>query len=156
MHHIPIRTPTAEANFERIAGTAADVSLLIDYLESVLFPHDEHTVVRWICCGASLGGHSAWIAGSKDPRISHIIPIVGSPSMCTLLKHRAETSDPPLVFGPPLIPNSLLKTMRRTDPAESDISVWKGKSVLVLSGGKDKLVNYEDGSSLSVHHNRAR
>lgn len=32
-------------------GTAFDVTLIMDYLPSVLFPNDEHDVARWICMG---------------------------------------------------------------------------------------------------------
>jgi len=129
-------------------GTALDISLVIDYFESVLFPHEEHSVDKWILMGASLGGHSTWIAGARDPRITHLVPIVGSPSMITLLKHRAATATPQIDFGPPLIPHSLLRTMKLTDPFEGDVNAYKGKSILVLSGAKDKLVNYVDGVRL--------
>ena len=43
------------------AGTANDVSFLIDYLPAYLFPLGERTVDRWGVAGISLGGHSAWI-----------------------------------------------------------------------------------------------
>ena len=44
------------------AGTARDVSFLIDFLPSYLFPRDERTIVEWVVAGISLGGHSTWIA----------------------------------------------------------------------------------------------
>ena len=43
------------------AGTANDVSFLIDFLPAYLYPNDERTVVRWGVAGVSLGGHSTWI-----------------------------------------------------------------------------------------------
>lgn len=43
------------------AGTAKDVSLLIDFLPSYLFPNGERTVSDWGIAGISLGGHSSWI-----------------------------------------------------------------------------------------------
>jgi len=45
-----------------IAGTAQDVSYLIDFLPSFLYPNDERTIVEWGVAGISLGGHSTWIA----------------------------------------------------------------------------------------------
>ena len=44
------------------AGTARDVSFLIDFLPSYVFPRDERTIVEWVVAGISLGGHSTWIA----------------------------------------------------------------------------------------------
>ena len=44
------------------AGTARDVSYLIDFLPSFLYPNDERTIVEWGVGGISLGGHSTWIA----------------------------------------------------------------------------------------------
>jgi len=127
-------------------GTASDISLIIDYLESVVFPHGESVATRWTAMGASLGGHATWIAGARDPRITHLVPIIGSPTMYTLLKHRAENAKPPFEFAPPRIPRTLLQTMKRTDP-ENNVSAFKGKSILVLSGADDKLVNYVNGGS---------
>ena len=43
------------------AGTAQDVSFLIDFLPSYLFPRGERTISQWVCAGKSLGGHSTWI-----------------------------------------------------------------------------------------------
>ena len=43
------------------AGTAADVSHLIDFLPSYLFPNGERTIEQWLCAGRSLGGHATWI-----------------------------------------------------------------------------------------------
>ena len=45
----------------RTAGTAQDVSFLIDFLSSYLFPNDERTISQWLVTGISLGGHSTWI-----------------------------------------------------------------------------------------------
>jgi hypothetical protein len=43
-------------------GTARDVSFLIDFLPSVVFPKGERTVTDWFIAGISLGGHSTWLA----------------------------------------------------------------------------------------------
>lgn len=44
-----------------LAGTAQDVSFLIDFLPAYLFPNDERTVSQWLVSGISLGGHASWI-----------------------------------------------------------------------------------------------
>lgn len=45
------------------AGTARDVSLLIDFLPSILYPDDgSHPIVEWAVAGISLGGHATWIS----------------------------------------------------------------------------------------------
>ena len=116
----------------------------MDYLESILFPSGETSVSKWICMGASLGGHSTFISAARDSRISHLVPLVGSPNMVELLRNRALKSGPPLDFGPPLMPDSLLAYMKRTDPA-AHLEAFDGKSLLIISGGTDKLVNYTDG-----------
>ena len=43
------------------AGTAHDVSFLIDFLPAYLFPNEERTISQWLVTGISLGGHSTWI-----------------------------------------------------------------------------------------------
>jgi hypothetical protein len=43
------------------AGTADDVSFVIDFLPSYLFPYDERTIVEWAVMGVSLGGHATWL-----------------------------------------------------------------------------------------------
>lgn len=42
-------------------GTASDVSFLIDFLPTYLFPSSEREVYEWMVSGISLGGHSTWI-----------------------------------------------------------------------------------------------
>ena len=44
-----------------LAGTAKDVSMLIDYLPSFLFPTDEYDITEWGVMGMGLGGHSTWL-----------------------------------------------------------------------------------------------
>ncbi|KAG8929723.1 hypothetical protein FRC02_005154 [Tulasnella sp. 418] len=42
-------------------GTANDVSYLIDFLPSKLYPNDEREIRDWGVIGISLGGHTTWI-----------------------------------------------------------------------------------------------
>ena len=55
-----------------VAGTAQDVSFLIDFLPSYLFPNDERTISQWICAGKSLGGHSTWIVLKNGTMVLYI------------------------------------------------------------------------------------
>lgn len=43
-------------------GTTKDLSFLIDFLPSVLFPNDERVITEYYVMGISLGGHSSWAA----------------------------------------------------------------------------------------------
>lgn len=49
------------------AGTASDVSFLIDFLPAYLFPFDERHVEAWMLSGISLGGHATWIVLKNGP-----------------------------------------------------------------------------------------
>ncbi|GAA5987024.1 hypothetical protein JCM11641_004422 [Rhodosporidiobolus odoratus] len=137
-------------------GTAADVSHLITFLPSLLFPNDERQVTDWYCAGISLGGHATWIALADDPRITLGIPIIASPSTLTLLTHRASRLPPPL--GPlpltgPYFPRTLLSTFSNVDPASRSTEEikqrYKGRKVLVMSGREDGLVNFVEGGGES-------
>lgn len=125
-------------------GSAEDVSFLIDHLPSFLYPSGERTIVGWGMGGVSLGGHSTWIALSREPRLSLGIPIIGCPDYTKLISQRAASSDVP--FSPPYFPTSLKSYVGKRDPAQlayraKDASnPFFGKMVLVLSGKEDKLV----------------
>ena len=41
-------------------GGCQDVSFIIDFLESYLFPHGEKQIDEWILTGYSLGGNVTW------------------------------------------------------------------------------------------------
>ena len=62
------------SSFSELAGTAQDVSFLIDFIPAYLFPHDDCKVDAWGVAGISLGGHSTWIAlsrgSNKSPNVS--------------------------------------------------------------------------------------
>ena len=82
-----------------------------------------------------------------DPRITHLVPIIGSPSTLTLLEKRAAGMSPPIPFEPPYVPLSLLKQLKRDDPTHVPLTNWKGKKLLIMSGGADTLVPYDVGGS---------
>jgi hypothetical protein len=55
----------AQDMYSILAGTAQDVSMLIDYLPSYIFTLAEHDVVDWGVAGVSLGGHAVWLCLEK-------------------------------------------------------------------------------------------
>lgn len=107
------------------AGTAADVSLLLDYLPGYIFPHSERSIDHNIVLGISLGGHAAWHVIMQDPRFSAAIPVIGCPDYARLMADRARLSKRRYwlegqgrnFLGSPDFPPSLLDSLRRTDPA---------------------------------------
>ncbi|KAF8734838.1 hypothetical protein RHS02_06710, partial [Rhizoctonia solani] len=123
-------------------GTVHDVSFLITHLEPLLFPHDERTIDKWMVMGISLGGHASWHIGTHDPRVSLVVPVIGSPSYLTLFQHRAKGLG--LALAPPYLPASLRREMERATPR---VDAFKGKDVLVMSGADDTLVPFEESGS---------
>lgn len=145
-------------------GTALDVSFLIDHIPSFLYPLDEKAITEWGIAGISLGGHSTWIALAHgisisstlaailthldtmlaDARLKIGIPIIGCPDYTKLLEYRAHFLDIPLV--PPHYPRCLEEYVSTHDPARlpyrsrDKSNPFLDKKILVLSGGKDKLV----------------
>ncbi|TFK85415.1 alpha/beta-hydrolase [Polyporus arcularius HHB13444] len=132
-------------------GTAQDVSYLIDFLPSYLFPHGKRQISQWLCAGKSLGGHSTWLVLRNDPRVKLGIPIIGCPDYLTLISKRAKAHKLPV--GPPYIPDSLLNLIKRADPAASpytaldDSNPFLGKKVLILAGKDDKTVPWSAGKT---------
>lgn len=92
--------------------------------------------------GISLGGHASWHLGAHDPRVSLLIPIIGSPAYLTLFQHRADGLGLSLV--PPYLPESLKREMKRAQPTAE---AFKGKDVLVMSGAVDSLVPFPESGS---------
>ncbi|KAF8313515.1 Alpha/Beta hydrolase protein [Cantharellus anzutake] len=125
-------------------GTAKDVSFLIDFLPSYLFPNGEREIDRWGVAGISLGGHSTWICLKNDPRVTIGIPIIGCPSFLTLMRTRAAQYR---LSGPPTFPDSLVSYIEHNDPSSTEpnpsLNPFLGKKILILSGGADSLVPWE-------------
>ncbi|KAL4894340.1 hypothetical protein BDV59DRAFT_17183 [Aspergillus ambiguus] len=117
----------AQDMFAMFQGTARDVSLLMDYLPSYVFPKAERTVVDNLVLGVSLGGHAAWSCLLHEPRVSGGVVIIGCPDYVNLMADRARlskipswtASSPPgaRILGSEAFPASLLDTIRRYDPA---------------------------------------
>jgi hypothetical protein len=146
------------------AGTALEVSQLVNLLPSYLFPDSAtpRPVSLWVCAGVSLGGHSAWLAGAKgepillssrdqnmtffpkpqDPRISHLIPIVASPDYAALTTVRLGGA-----LSAPAWPRSLDALVRCCDPARLPVDLWSGKRILALCGARDAVVPLDAGGT---------
>ncbi|TFK19693.1 alpha/beta-hydrolase, partial [Coprinopsis marcescibilis] len=142
--HNPQHAVCPIADIARQVGTVRDVSFLIDFLPSYLFPQGDRRVEVWGVAGVSLGGHSTWLALCHDPRITVGIPIIGCPDYLALMKHRTETSGVPM--DAPFIPASLVETVQRNDPvfkrysSEDGENPFLGKKILVMGGEVDRLV----------------
>ncbi|CDO69097.1 hypothetical protein BN946_scf184992.g46 [Trametes cinnabarina] len=125
-------------------GTAQDVSYLIDFLPSYLFPNGERQISQFLCVGKSLGGHATWIVLRNEPRIQVAVPIIACPDYLALMTRRAKFHKLPV--GPPYFPKPLLDLIQRADPAAAPYTAsdgsnpFLGKKILVLSGQDDKKV----------------
>lgn len=151
----------------RADGTAADVSLLIDYIEPCIFPgSDQGRLGTHMVLGASLGGHSAWHCALWESRIKDVVSVIGCPDYMELMRGRAlsanmigQSDD---LVGTPAFPTSLYQAVQRTDPmcqldADRGSSspgkvkeALDGKRVLCLSGGQDTLVPHSKGQRFRV------
>lgn len=129
-------------------GTAHDVSFLVDFLPSYLFPHDERHVTQWAVTGKSLGGHSTWHVLANDRRIPIGVPFISCPSYAALMERRTKTAF--VSNGPPYIPGTLAQLVARIDPASQPFDqadphrnpFW-GKKICMLNGGADKIVPWK-------------
>ncbi|KDQ28626.1 hypothetical protein PLEOSDRAFT_1102666 [Pleurotus ostreatus PC15] len=138
-------------------GTQRDLSHLIDFLPSHLFPHGERTIEQWGVAGISLGGHTAWLALAHEPRITFGIVILGCADYLALMSRRAAESEfeltPPTL---PILPPSLVSLVRHVDPIYTPYTVndsrnpFLGKKILVLRGAMDRIVPWS-ASARFVH-----
>ena len=108
-------------------GTATDVSHLLSYISSYVFPLSEHSIIENIVCGVSLGGHAAWHCLMQDSRIRAGVVIVGCPDYITLMSERAYLSNLQTAgssfLGSKDFPEQLLEAVRTYDPAGQLIGV---------------------------------
>jgi len=132
---------------------------------------DQHFVL-----GISLGGHAAWQVLFHEPRVSAAVVIIGCPDYMRVMTDRARLSKLETYtaskgadfLGSKDFPTDLVSSIRKWDPrgllfgldeinpnpstSEQDRlrkildSKIKGKSVLVCSGGDDKLVPYHSSA----------
>lgn len=135
----------AQDLYAMIVGMAQDVTLLIDFLPSYMFPHDDRNITHFVVTGKSLGGHATWHVLAKEPRITVGVPFISCPSYSVLIADRARTSF--VTNGPPHVPASLSSLIARIDPAsqpydsfDANVNPFWGKRICMCSGEADKLV----------------
>ncbi|EKM53986.1 uncharacterized protein PHACADRAFT_257525 [Phanerochaete carnosa HHB-10118-sp] len=131
-------------------GTVRDISYLIDFLPSYLFPGGEADIAEWAVGGMSLGGHATWFALRHEPRLGVGVPINGCPDYLHLMSRRAAASG--VAFEPPYVPASFLAYVRANDPAAPHTTPdasnpFAGKKILVLAGAEDTLVPWESSEA---------
>lgn len=131
--------------YSMIVGTAQDVSFLVDFLPSYLFPYDERKVINYAVIGKSLGGHAVWHVLAKCDKIKIGVPFVSCPDLARLFAQRAPKSF--VTNAPPYIPASLSSLISQIDPASlpydtpdpSRNPFW-GKRICICNGNEDRLV----------------
>ncbi|KAF4574275.1 hypothetical protein EYR36_005608 [Pleurotus pulmonarius] len=125
-------------------GTQRDLSHLIDFLPSYLFPSGERIIEQWGVAGISLGGHTAWLALAHEPRITFGVVILGCADYLALMSRPAAESE--IELTSPTLPPSLVSLVRHTDPVYMPYTVddsrnpFLGKKILVLRGATDRIV----------------
>jgi hypothetical protein len=80
------------------------------------------------------------------PRISHLIPIIGSPNYAALLQGRAAEHG--IAFTAPHWPRALDALVRTCDPVNLPLDFWSGKRILAICGGQDRLVSPREGGTI--------
>ncbi|KAI0318619.1 hypothetical protein OF83DRAFT_1115051 [Amylostereum chailletii] len=129
-----------------VAGTAQDVSFLMDFLPAYLFPSGERKVVHWAAAGISMGSHVVWFAlrsGASPEAITGYrlltvylhgmgvtafdVPSAADPRLKTgiiilgcpdnFVVLRTHAAMVGLPFAPPQIPATLLTALRKVDPS---------------------------------------
>lgn len=138
--------------YSMIVGMAQDVSFIVDFLPSYLFPQDDRRITSWAVTGKSLGGHATWHVLANDPRIRIGVPFISCPSYSTLMADRARTSF--VTYSPPHVPATLSALISRIDPASQPYDSFDpnrnpfwGKQICMCSGEADKLVPWRCAES---------
>lgn len=125
---------------------AADtVSMLVDVLEFYLFPHAESHIVQYGVLGFSLGGHSAYLANSKDNRLSLCVALVGCADYESLLRYRATSLN--LQAQAPHIPERFINQVVRKQDTIHNLQNLLSTKLLMINGQEDKVVPAECNAS---------
>lgn len=118
---------------------AQDQKFIMEFLPSYLFPKGERTIDEFVPAGVSMGGHAVWRLLRHDPSVRFGIPIISIPSevLGVNLEERATqygVSSEELIY-----PDGVRHYMMGVPPP----GAYKGKKILVLSGGKDASMPIE-------------
>jgi hypothetical protein len=131
--------PSLSPNPHSTAGTARDISLLIEFLPIYLFPSSSqpHTITTWAITGFSLGGHATWAALRSEPRLSIGAVYAGCPDFLGMMEARmAEQKVGELQDG-------LRKLVEKDGPmacefqSETAKNPYLGKKIMIVAGSKD-------------------
>jgi hypothetical protein len=134
-----------------IAGTARDISLLIDFLPTYLFPSSfssssssssssppPYTISTWAVTGFSLGGHATWQALRSEPRLSIGVPYAGCPDFLAMMEARIAAQ------GVGELQVGLRGLVAREGPMGCDWqsdepgrNPYLGRKIMVVAGSKD-------------------
>lgn len=102
-------------------------------------------VEKWSGASIHNGAPEESFTSPPEPRVTIGIPIIGCPDYMALMRPRAASRS--LAVASPHFPPSLLASITAHDPSSARFSSsdpaqnpFLGKHILVLSGGKDKLV----------------
>ena len=116
------------------------------------------TITSNIALGISLGGHAAYLAALHLDKVTSAIPIIACADYPALISNRlkqsklvpvvsaSSSSNTPSAWMPSSFLNLLLNSQSRaqspllTSPHNTPLGALKGKKLLILSGGADKLV----------------
>lgn len=112
---------------------AQDQRFVMDFLASYLFPRGERQIDSFVPVGVSMGGHAVWRLLRHDPTVRFGIPIISIPSevLGVNLEERARqygVSSEELIY-----PDGVRHYMMGAPPP----GAYKGKKILICSGGKD-------------------
>ncbi|KAK1922696.1 Alpha/Beta hydrolase protein [Papiliotrema laurentii] len=124
-----------------VVGGCHDVSFIIDFLGSYLFPEGNKRIDEWIATGISLGGNLTYRLLQIEPRINIAIPIIGLPWDVFRIYLQARAESMGLAFSPPLYPPALRPILESTRPD----GCYKRKKILSIHGSIDNLVPYDKG-----------
>ncbi|KAF9493860.1 hypothetical protein BDN71DRAFT_1394215, partial [Pleurotus eryngii] len=119
-------------------GTQRDLSHLVDFLPSYLFPNGERIILQGGVAGISLGGHTTWLAlAHAESRITFWAVILGCTDYLALTSRRAGIELALSTLPPPLV-----SLVHRMDPVQRTLGIrsWVCKKILVLRSVTDRLV----------------
>ncbi|KAG0165343.1 hypothetical protein DFQ28_008925 [Apophysomyces sp. BC1034] len=133
----PQENPThAFDMWSMVQGSSATVSTLIDVLEYYIFePQEQSRVEVWGVIGFSLGGHTSLITAANDPRLTVVIPIVGTADMLNLIQSRLDECQLPQQEYFPLSFRDIVR--RKTQNMHESL---KSTKLLIINGEKDTMV----------------
>ncbi|EER23133.1 hypothetical protein CPC735_045030 [Coccidioides posadasii C735 delta SOWgp] len=117
----------AQDMFSIFNGTARDVSQIMDFIGSYVFPEADRHITNSLVLGVSLGAHAAWHCLLHEPRIRAAVIIIGCPDYVSLMSDRArlsklaswKDSSPPgsQFLGSKDFPQNLVDMVKIWDPA---------------------------------------